>query len=1089
MNSTSPTTTENNGKLEEGSQIINFSLSDVEESMEVCAKNVLVTPSPGNHESGSSKVKLHNIVDYTWEERFYTGQLLAVHIGGTFIAYGIKAVNKAYGVVRVVNRRTDQRALIKGLEGSVQDLAFAHVPTEVLLACVDLSGNLFLYQVVENSHSHLACNLMLHILPDDVYIPQPGDFYRVIWCPYIPELQDDNPDEAQLEATEDVARLLALSRGKKMELWNIKMVTERHGAGPVKPNSVKMGYLEINEYEKPIVDAAFSPDGTAIATASLDGEIKFFQVYMQNGKKPRCLHQWQPHGGEPLSSLFFLDNLKNYNPDIQFWRFAITGAKNNSELKVWSCESWTCLQTLAFKVRPDRPIKFKASIDLASGYLVLSDFHRKILYVLQLYTNHDDTSAAIISIAEFLLPYPILGFGIVEAGVQRFRSDNLEEICYDENDEESVLGILVRMFLVQPKSLQDCQIAFMSPTPGSYDRSTIKYNHIKSGLSVSNPELCGYSPDPIAIPHIPLSLMTPDAFNSPVKCETSGSSLIKSHTDEASYSNTTTLVASPHSPDETDNNLLTGVEDNVVAAAFGFASGGSSPSREVQEILGENNCFFKENDDLAPEQEQVDLPSSKEKTIWPDIPMLRATEVRKNEEQTQLRRSVNQAEASGGGDSDMWTSTQRLLTSTSSMLQTISKLVQTCEKQTAEIKQLREEVQQQNKMREIENMITHNSQQQMIILEKILGSNESKIQQEAMASAVSQSVINFLSSNVFECINKEMSSTVVPAVSNHMDSLKRQIDLELAQKLSSIDQLLKENITKLVHSKSVMDALSAAAVSSLTPVISQSYKEYFTNVALPGFENSCSNMFVQINEIFSKGSKEFIFALDSQSYQNSEKDREQGVQLLQSLSEILKNSMVQMNNDLKKSVAGIEKRVMDSVTNALTLQQATLEGNMLAAVRSRSVTPAPHVVDTKMQQSQILQLITQGQINSAFQQALSASDLNLVVFACEKVNPQQLFGQTPCPLQQHVLLSLVQQLSADMNNNTDIKHKYLEEALMNLDVNNSVTQEHLPTVLNTLQRQLQGFIATNPNNRITRSMKILLMASQALLSESLTNSR
>jgi enhancer of mRNA-decapping protein 4 len=58
-----------------------------------------------------------------------------------------------------------------------------------------------------------------------------------------------------------------------------------------------------------------------------------------------------------------------------------------------------------------------------------------------------------------------------------------------------------------------------------------------------------------------------------------------------------------------------------------------------------------------------------------------------------------------------------------------------------------------------------------------------------------------------------------------------------------------------------------------------------------------------------------------------------------------------------------------------------------------------------------------------FLQALSASDLSLVVFICEKVNPQQVFNQTPCPLQQHVLLSLIQQLSADMSNYTDLKHK------------------------------------------------------------------
>ncbi|XP_046677270.1 enhancer of mRNA-decapping protein 4-like, partial [Homalodisca vitripennis] len=1060
----------------------NFGEPDVEDSVEVCATEVSVTPSAGNHESGSSKVKVHNIVDYTWEERFHTGQLLAVHMGGVLIAYGIKAINKTVGVVRVVNRKTDERALIKGMEGAVQDIAFAHIPKEVILACVDHNGNLFVYRVIEDCKFRLTCELQLHILPDDEYVPQTGDFYRVIWCPFIPELPDEIEEEDVQEAAEDVAWLLALSRGKKMELWNIKMVTKRHSTGPVKPGMVKMGYLEINEHQKPIVDAAFAPDGTAIATASLDGEIKFFQVYMQNGKKPRCLHQWQPHGGEPLSSLFFLDNHKNYNPDIQFWKFAITGAKNNSELKVWSCESWTCLQTLAFKVRPDRPINLNASLDLASGYLLLSDFHHKILYVLQLYTNNSETSAAIISISEFLLPYPILSFGIVDAGIQRFKSDNLEEICNDENDEESVLGILVRMYLVQPKSLQDCQIAFIPPKPGSFDKSTIKYQvdetaHVNGDLSASNPNLQEL---PANHSSLHLNLMTPDAFNSPVKHETSASSLIKAHTDETSYSNTTTLVASPHS-EETENNLLTGVDGNVTAV-FGFASGGSSPSREVQEILGETSCFYKETDDIPPEQEQVDMPSPKEKTVWPEIPMLRATEVRKNEEQTQMRRSVNQAEASGGGDAEVWKTTQRLETSVSSMIHITNSLLQAFEEQAAEVKQLREEIRQQNMLREIEKIISHNSQQQMTILEKILASKENKHQQEALASAVSQSVINFLNSKVFESVNKEISSTVVPAVNNQIESLKHQIHVEIDQKLSATDHLLKENITKLVHSKSVMDVLSAATVSSLTPVISQCYKEYFTNVALPSFEKSCSTMFNQINEIFSKGSKEFVTALDAQSQRVAEKNREQSVQL-QGLSDVLKNCTMQMNNELKKSVAGIEKQVMDAVTSALTLQQAALEGSMFAAVRSRSVTPAPHIMDTKIQQSQILQLVTQGQINTAFQQALSASDLNLVVFVCEKVNPQQLFSQSPCPLQQHVLLSLVQQLSADMNNHTDIKHKYLEEALMNLDIKNAMTREHIPVVLNNLQRQLQAYIANNPNNRITRSIKLLLLASQAMLND------
>ena len=57
-------------------------------------------------------------------------------------------------------------------------------------------------------------------------------------------------------------------------------------------------------------------------------------------------------------------------------------------------------------------------------------------------------------------------------------------------------------------------------------------------------------------------------------------------------------------------------------------------------------------------------------------------------------------------------------------------------------------------------------------------------------------------------------------------------------------------------------------------------------------------------------------------------------------------------------------------------------------------------------------------------QALSAVDLHLVMFVCEYVDPAQVFSQAVCPLEQPVLLSLIQQLSADLENNTELKHRY-----------------------------------------------------------------
>ena len=61
------------------------------------------------------------------------------------------------------------------------------------------------------------------------------------------------------------------------------------------------------------------------------------------------------------------------------------------------------------------------------------------------------------------------------------------------------------------------------------------------------------------------------------------------------------------------------------------------------------------------------------------------------------------------------------------------------------------------------------------------------------------------------------------------------------------------------------------------------------------------------------------------------------------------------------------------------------------------------------------------EINSAFELALSTSDLPLVMFLCQQVSPEVVFDKDPCPLTQPVLLSLIQQLSVDLKEHLELK--------------------------------------------------------------------
>lgn len=131
----------------------------------------------------------------------------------------------------------------------------------------------------------------------------------------------------------------------------------------------------------------------------------FLQLFMYDPDFQKCLHEWVPHDGKSLTSVIFVDNILEYTPQSVFrlffslnwvllwnflyrcWKFAVTGASNNTELKLWSCESWTCLQTINFQPNPKSIIPdlfLNVSADYTGQYLVVSDINNRAIYVLKL---------------------------------------------------------------------------------------------------------------------------------------------------------------------------------------------------------------------------------------------------------------------------------------------------------------------------------------------------------------------------------------------------------------------------------------------------------------------------------------------------------------------------------------------------------------------------------------------------------------------------------------------------------------------------------------------------------------------------------
>ncbi|KAJ8729730.1 hypothetical protein PYW08_001311 [Mythimna loreyi] len=1132
-------------KLSDATQTISFSDGDGVCSAEVFSTNVMVNTNAGNHDHGSSKVKLKNLVDYNWEPKFYAGQLLAIHISGKYLAYSIKAPNAVNpgtwsGMVRVVYNPepgTDRRALIKGMKGEVQDLAFAYIQSQVVLACIDEQGNFYVHEI-EVTDSGLRCTLLAEVREDTGAV---GSSHRVVWCPYIPDDEDESTDE-------DVARLLLTTHDNIARMWNTCTLPSVAGSGAA-------GALCAAEHAGAIRDAAFSPDGSALATASADGYVMFFQVYMNTDSSPRCLHKWQPHGGKPLSCLFFLDNHKNYNTDVQFWKFAVTGADNNTTIKIWSCKSWTCLQTITFtpSVATEVTLGLKAMLDTSASYLLLSDFKSRSLYVLNMARDPEDSMAYCKSISEFLLPYPVLSFCIVDAEEQQSKcepscdeplyrngssGDADSPIHYELHHDDSGSGgegseegrrVCVRLYIVQPKGLQEGRLVYTPPRPPIHGdlmhglselaledsssesapatiASSIlqqQSQQLKNLLMRSQTQpgsLIGTRPEsPSIAPQ--LNLMTPDAFSSPGKREE----------DDPPLSATPDVGGKARSS--------TGgacADESIAEAASKLASAGSSPSREVQQIMSHNDHpFFKEeeaeapgaaaatavvangasplytaeplfaHDDVfapapaPPEPQPLPPPppppqhklAHTNSETWPQIsipqiteaPQRKASSDKSSSQSLNTILNVNNVERAASEDMRCAGLAPADRSRLEALEHKLDKLTEMMSAQTRELRGLRGAVTSPREM--VDEALRAHAQRTAQAVESALADGWERI------------------SRVGEAASARAATAAGVGAARALEPLAAALQHELAAKLSATDALLRDNIDKLANSKTIMERLSTSIAKSLSDMVRESFRQALFDSVVPVMEKTHAQIFKQINQAFQNGTKEFTANTEAAARAAAERGGAAACAGLRAAlerhAELLSAAQT---SDSHKHLADV---IRDTTHSVLEKELCWWrEQARTAALSSRAHSPSTphshHAQDRQMQFAQIQSLIAHGDVNGAFQQALSASDLALVMCACRAADPVLVFGP-PCKLKQHVLLSLVQQLAADMQRDTPLKHRYLEEAVMNLDTSNPVTREHLPGVVRELQKQLMGFLQAAPNHALARQLRMLLMATEALV--------
>ncbi|XP_064466676.1 enhancer of mRNA-decapping protein 4-like isoform X2 [Ornithodoros turicata] len=1206
-------------------QIIQITGNEDDACTKVLAKEVQVFASPLHDGASSSKMKIKNIVDYGWEHKYSVGQLICLHFEGTYVAYAIRAATSPSGAVRVLNHKTGERTLIKGLRGLVRDMAFARSVTRVLLAIVDEYGTLYVYEIHDESGTLTPERLLQVDRPSDT---SPSDYHRVVWCAYV-------PDEGchATDTDEDASRLLVVTMEEEAEVWNIGTVIKEYGRGSLTVDKVHMGLQRITEHKKPIADAAFAPDGTALATASCDGEVIFFQVYTQEADvTPRCLHRWVPHNNKPLSCLFFLDNLKTCTQDTQFWKYAMTGSENNTELKLWSCESWDCLQTIRFCGPVGDTAQapaLKAKIDLTANYIVLSDINNKVVYILHVHQAPITMQAKVVLLASFPVVLPVLNFAIVEAARCKFKpSTDAEHVEKLENDDSNVErdddiccadkrveGALVRLFWMNTKSLQSCHIVYQTPQSPSIasavSLSTLSQNSLGctdhlSDLSLDTEEFektkretwkaggegDGKKMQVFAGGEV---LLTPSDFASPTHSGSVLSTTVQTSQPQPSPLDAGSLALSPSvmtsatevsstpllkstspadpltgltsidalvldisrksdttSPVPTSEGIGCMVPEKPLEALprkLSQRSTASSSSQEVAEILAPSTLLTHDHVGNSTEEEEEELDVAAEYDYAAEsnppehrkLPLVSKTPECHLPEEAVWPQALDNSQTYPPATSTLEHLNKLSDSSTEGSTATVSwlgnevcRLQGSLEVQGHQLNSLTEAMEAQaRQLQELQCMLqglpqcvvetlsvaqreaSGDEQTALSRVEALFEKLEDShaVVAEKQTNAVAQTVATMLGTRLDKAIANEFKNSVMPTMTKTMEGVKETTRYEISRRMEAAEAALKDNVSKLVKSKGLTDAVVQAASSAAQVHMQATCREVLQNTLVPTVDRICQNLFLQLNDAFQRGTRDFLHQVELHL---EKQNNERGAEMVRRVQQSIDHSMQGLTKSLQESLSppdlkgamgsailsplqGLQNSLQQNITQQLNSQQEKLQAMVRDEVRaalresvttvtgvdgttgrSQVTTPVPSS-DPLMQQQQITLLLRQGHYNAAFQQALTAADLNMVVTTCEMVNPTKLFNRNPCPLQQPVLLSLIQQLCADLATKTDTKLSYLEEAVMNLDKANPVTQEHLGSILQLLSKKLTAFLHSHPTHKLARNAKMLCMATQSLL--------
>ena len=813
---------------------------------------------------------------------------------------------------------------------------------------------------------------------------------------------------------------------------------------------------------KTIVDMSFSKmDPPMIALGYSDGTIQIL-IKRETFVQVRTLAPVPalPTGIDRLLFCTATDTMKTEGRQV-----LVSMDSSSTRIIVWDVDSWVQTQTIRFD-RPDEAGALLLSVDPSSNFVFLTERERGAVYALRLERSGSGEAVCprFTGLTAFPLAAPVLSMVTTDAQF-RLSSSEASDGALDGERDLNMVDFTFESYCISARKVEKLTVGFSS---GATDWAAIAAAAPGPAVGAATAASVDAA---VAAPAAP-AVAPPPAAAPPAADQQEALLAMLKQASQASQASQESVAPAPapvdddSSPEPPSGESLLAML-NQPAALAAEAPAEASPSPPGAELL---SMLTQAMPACVPEpvpepaappkvdgQLQAQL-NKKDQHISSLLAKLANAEREKREVQAKAQAPLGSKQGVGSvGDMDA--------------------IFSFMQQQSKAIEMLSESVQKQRE--QMTALRTDFSRSEAKLLAEIQAAKQSSAggggAQEAektkrLLAAISTTFHQSLSSAISEAVGNAAEDTgeaMVPAINKAVesalgDSLIHKLSGALAQGFNAVNVAAKAAVPKLVTAPEVTAKLAEA----LTQPVASAMVTTFEATLIPAIQASCREMFGQTNAAISRGVQQHITAIGPE-FQNAFRTQQQVV-----------TSMVEQQRALGEDM---KRRQTEQVQVLSAIVRKELSQFQPAAAASPAPPPAAVALpDDPPSIQQLLAKVKQGRYQEAFSLALAANDLSLVLQLCKALEPSYIFNLQPLPLEQAVILSLVQQLTQRLEEETDVKMGYLQEAVMAINARDPATKEYIPMVVSMLDQKLQLLTAapeTTPASRNSMRMLSRLMSS------------